>query len=788
MKWRSESLVVLFRMTGMPVSLIHVTGFFLVCICSTPALSQQVLLRAAQIPVRHIDYRFAVQQQDSGVPRFDRKAFEAQPKKIIESEFDGLLLENDSLRVTLMPALGRVHSIVNKVTGNELLWINPCALPLGANNDTGFWMTWGGMERVLPRREHGTTHAIPWTSKTLSNTNRQATVRCKTKEPITGLSLELYYSLYADKNYLETTIVVRNPTKKTQQFSHWSTAVLAPGGSNEVTADTQLLFPADRFIPDDRDFNKWMEPLVGPVATSPLRKVGNWKSIGDLMTSPIREPYYAVYNHEKREGVVHTFDLAETPTVDIWGWGFPATPARQKEFTAEPPNKGYIEIWNGNVHGFKDENLASLEPGGLRTWCERTFAVQKLETDSLAKEIGDQVKQVAPEIKLAAQASEEAVRETATQSAAKLQIERSVVARGNDKLDWFQTRATAIPPSSDAKRARGLLLLQQKNHKAGHGYFDIYASYSDDQLHWTTPSAIPSLKRVTLDDGYDVVAGDLWPTFHAATGKVLATGKTFNFRESKREDILREKVAYAIFDPATEKWSELATLDMPDTDHAGRSIISPNAGCNQPIVDENGTIRLPVRYQTRNDWRNYVSVVVECDFDGERLTYRRHGSEHTHPVGRGLYEPSLVKFKDNYFLTLRADHDGFVAKGNDGLHFDEAVRWRFDDGQPLQSYNTQQHWVVGGGRLYLVYTRRGPDTGHIIRHRAPLYIAQVDPQTLRIIRKTEQILVPEEGRALGNSGVCRINDDESWVVVGEGAPGRGTAWTGNRVILAKLRW
>ncbi|MCA9215604.1 MAG: exo-alpha-sialidase, partial [Planctomycetales bacterium] len=77
---------------------------------------------------------------------------------------------------------------------------------------------------------------------------------------------------------------------------------------------------------------------------------------------------------------------------------------------------------------------------------------------------------------------------------------------------------------------------------------------------------------------------------------------------------------------------------------------------------------------------------------------------------------------------------------------------------------------------------------HIIRHRAPLYIAQVDPRTLRVIRSTEQVLVPEEGRALGNSGVCRISDNESWIVVGEGNPGQGISWTPNRVILAKLRW
>ena len=731
----------------------------------------------APVSIRHVDYQFAVKQEESGLRRFDWKAFRKRPRKIVSNVYEGVLLENDALKATLIPSKGRIHSLVNKSTGNELLWINPCALPLGANNDTGFWMTWGGIERVLPRREHGTTHALPWEFKVLSDTDRQATVMCQVKEPLTGLRLKLYYSLYADKDYLETIIVVENPTAETQRFSHWSTAVLAPGGLNEVTADTELVFPAERFIPDDRDFNAWMTPLVGEISTSPLRKVGNWKSIGDLMTSPLRQPYYAVYSHEKHEGIVHTFDLAETPTVDVWGWGFPPTPARQKEFTAAPPNRGYIEVWNGNVHGFKDSELASLEPGGLRTWRERTFAVENLESSNLAAEIKERVEKVNREISFAN-------REKNSAAPPLPKIERTVIAHGNDNFDWFQTRAVWIP----APVKQGLLLLQQKTRDKSHGYFDVYSSRYSDLGQWTTPAAIPNLKRFTQEDRFDVVPGDLWPEFHAATGKVLATGKTFNFRDGKFEDILREKVAFAVFDPSNGEWSKLRTMAMPPRDHTGRAVVAPNAGCNQPVFEPNGTILLPVRYQTRNDWRNYVSVVCECTFDGTQLSYVRHGSEHAHPVGRGLYEPSLVKFQDQYFLTLRADHDGFVTKGKDGLNFEEAVRWRFDDGEPLQSYNTQQHWVVGGGRLYLVYTRRGPNTEHIIRHRAPLYLAEVDPDSLRVKRNTEQILVPEEGRALGNSGVCRISDHESWVVVGEGAPGQGIPWTKNRVILAKIRW
>jgi hypothetical protein len=196
--------------------------------------------------------------------------------------------------------------------------------------------------------------------------------------------------------------------------------------------------------------------------------------------------------------------------------------------------------------------------------------------------------------------------------------------------------------------------------------------------------------------------------------------------------------------------------------------VAPNAGNNQRVDLPDGDILLPVRYQRGTEPRNYTSVVVRCGFDGETLTYKEHGSELNIPQDRGLYEPSLTEFGGRYFLTLRADHSAFVTSGEDGIHFDPIREWVFDDGEPLGSYNTQQHWVIVGGGLFLIYTRKGADNDHVFRHRAPLFIGQVDPRTLRVIRATERVLLPENHATLGNSGVCRISDDESWVTCGEG--------------------
>src|SRR5690606_37390740 len=110
---------------------------------------------------------------------------------------------------------------------------------------------------------------------------------------------------------------------------------------------------------------------------------------------------------------------------------------------------------------------------------------------------------------------------------------------------------------------------------------------------------------------------------------------------------------------------------------------------------------------------------------------------------------------------------GYVASSEDGLHFSEPQLWRFDDGEELGNYNTQQHWVTHRSGLYLAYTRRGLNNDHVFRHRAPVVMAQVDVQRICVLRETERVIIPNRGARLGNFGVTAIDENESWIVVTE---------------------
>ena len=158
---------------------------------------------------------------------------------------------------------------------------------------------------------------------------------------------------------------------------------------------------------------------------------------------------------------------------------------------------------------------------------------------------------------------------------------------------------------------------------------------------------------------------------------------------------------------------------------------------------------------------------MKCGFDGENISFKKFGSELEFNNSRGLYEPSVCKFRDKYYLTLRNDEYALYSVSNDGLNFRAPEFWEWDTDEILPSYNTQQHWLVCGNKLYLVYTRKAGNNDHVFRHRAPLFMAEVDTDTMRILRHTERIVAPERGARLGNFGVCNINDSLAVITVSE---------------------
>jgi hypothetical protein len=186
---------------------------------------------------------------------------------------------------------------------------------------------------------------------------------------------------------------------------------------------------------------------------------------------------------------------------------------------------------------------------------------------------------------------------------------------------------------------------------------------------------------------------------------------------------------------------------------------------------DDGTILIPGYYRgpiIEGENNTYAKVtILRCEFKGVDLHYIEHGTIHKMEEARGLAEPSMIYFGGKYFMTIRHDLRAYVTSSEDGLHFNELKIWHFDNGEVLGNYNTQQKWLKHNDTLYLVYNRKNELNNGVFRSRAPLFIAEVDTDRLMVRKKTERIVLPENGARMGNFSVANVLEDESWVITGE---------------------
>lgn len=357
----------------------------------------------------------------------------------------------------------------------------------------------------------------------------------------------------------------------------------------------------------------------------------------------------------------------------------------------------------------------------------------------------------------------------------------TVMKHDDGQFLWFHPRATFLPG--------GVMMTIQKHLKVSDYYSGLYfMTRQGMDGAWTGPLLTPELDWQKQPDGVTLSVADVTPGWHEKTGKLIAIGARVRYSPAGKQldDVKRaHQTVYAVYDPKTSKWTPWRILELPE----GEEFNFARNACAQWLVKPDGTLLVPL-YIGKSAKDRFSTTVAECRFDGDKLTFVKNGSVLRLDVARGLYEPSLAVFGGRYYLTLRNDVRGYVSVSDDGLQFAEPKPWTFDDGAELGSYNTQQHWLTHSDGLFLVYTRRGANNDHIVRHRAPLFMARVDTEKLQIIRSSEKVVVPERGAEMGNFGANTINANESWVTVSEGMFMKDSAKRGaeGATFVARIQW
>ncbi len=345
-----------------------------------------------------------------------------------------------------------------------------------------------------------------------------------------------------------------------------------------------------------------------------------------------------------------------------------------------------------------------------------------------------------------------------------IRLQSQTIATGYDRRRcWVHARCARMPQEGGS--ARLVLTMQYSQISSEDHVSDIfsglYGMTSDDEGEsWSEPASLPNLGRWSRAGGIEVAVADFTPQWLPVNQRLLGMGCTVEYRGSLRvKNPVRHEVAYAFYNAESLCWSKPRMLEI-----SNRNVCS--AGCIQWVELPDGDLLIPVTWKKDTEAIHHVSV-FRCRLRGLELVVLEEGPTLSLPFARGFVEPSLTEFGGQFWLTIRNDFGAYLAISQDGLHYPKVIPWHFCNGRPLGSYNTQQHWARVGERLFLVYTRSGLDNDHIVRHRAPLLMAEVDPARLCLLKETEQIIVPERGAPLGNFGVSQNGPGEALICVSE---------------------
>ena len=327
----------------------------------------------------------------------------------------------------------------------------------------------------------------------------------------------------------------------------------------------------------------------------------------------------------------------------------------------------------------------------------------------------------------------------------------------------------------------GRLLMTFQEILGSDYYGPVMAVDSEDGgFRWKNVRPVPGLATWEIGDGIMERHCDTVPDFDPKSGRMVAIGHNAYskkdgfldtmgyFEKGERRGDLKRRGAYSVL--------------REDGTWGPRHLLNPEpfvewnclcCGCTQKIIRENGEWLIP--FGGLDDPAKHVdnvAVVCRFQFDGEEFHFIEAGEPITLNIGRGLLEPSLIAFDGKILVTLRAeDERGHFAISEDGLHFGSLQTWEFDDGKPLVTSTTQQHWLIAKEKLHLVYTQNCGWNEKVFRYRAPLFIAEVDTSSMRLLRSTERMVFPFDGDVSnpdsvalsGNFHPCMLPNGEALV-------------------------
>ncbi|SFM42113.1 Tetratricopeptide repeat-containing protein [Pleomorphomonas diazotrophica] len=332
------------------------------------------------------------------LPFFDRIDSELHDKS-----WTALHIENDYLRVTVLPELGgRIYAVVDKMNGYDLVYRNRVIKPALVGL-AGPWLS-GGIEFNWPQHHRPSTY-MPTAWEIVEEADGSRVIWLSEHEPMNRMKGMHGVRLSPGKACLELAVRLHNRTELTQTFLWWANV------ATEVHEDYQSFFPEDvHFIADHAkratsafpgcegryygvDYASRARDGVPPEETpsqfvpkrgyapNDLRWYANIPVPTSYMCLGSRDDFFGGYDHAVDAGIVHVANHHISPGKKQWTWGNHDFGYAWDRNLTEPDDNGvywpYIEIMAG-VYTDNQPDFSFVAPGETKTFSQYWYPIREI--------------------------------------------------------------------------------------------------------------------------------------------------------------------------------------------------------------------------------------------------------------------------------------------------------------------------------------------------------------------------------------------------------------------------
>ncbi|MGA4838718.1 DUF5107 domain-containing protein [Streptomyces sp. G45] len=250
---------------------------------------------------------------------------------------DAIVIENERLRATVLPGLGgRVHSLLHKPTGRELLYRNPVFQPADFALN-GAWFS-GGIEWNVGATGHTTLACAPLHAALLTAPDGGPMVRLWEWERLRDVPFQVDLWLPGDSDFLYVGARVRNPHERPVPVYWWS--------NTAVPEERRVIAPADE---------AWGYDYARALTRVPVPEHDGVDRSYPARGAHAADCFYDVPNGARRWIAALDADgygLVQTSTDTLRGrklfaWGSGPGGRRWQRWLTEPGTGGYAEIQAG---------------------------------------------------------------------------------------------------------------------------------------------------------------------------------------------------------------------------------------------------------------------------------------------------------------------------------------------------------------------------------------------------------------------------------------------------------